>query len=83
MVEQLKEYVEERIINAIRGILMGDIAQLKGKIESWKPLLKSSRFSRGQNLYMGVNIILDSIHLKFTTFRHDYNYQILPLIQRR
>lgn len=80
MVERLKEYVEERIINAIRGILMGDIAQLKGKIESVEAAFEDHPGSvEARDLYMGVNVILDSVHLKFTTFGHDYNYQILPL----
>ncbi|CAI2001092.1 Insecticidal delta-endotoxin CryVIIIC(a) [Serratia quinivorans] len=80
IVERLTEYVEERIINAIRGILLGDIAQLKGKIESVEAAFKDHPGSvEARDLYMSVNVILDSIHLKFTTFEHRYNYEILPL----
>ncbi|ENZ5481550.1 hypothetical protein P805_00828 [Serratia marcescens BIDMC 44] len=80
IVERLNEYIEEQVINAIRGILMGDIAQLKGKIESVEAAFADHPGSvEARDLYMSVNVILDSVHLKFTTFKHDHNYQILPL----
>ncbi|MGK0600295.1 insecticidal delta-endotoxin Cry8Ea1 family protein [Yokenella regensburgei] len=80
IVEHLKAYVEERIITAIRGILLGDIAQLQGKITSVEAAFTDHPGTpEARDLYMSVNVILDSIHLKFTTFEHGHNYQILPL----
>jgi hypothetical protein len=80
IVEHLKAYVEERIITTIRGILLGEIAQLQGKIASVEAAFTDHPGTvEARELYMSVNVILDSIHLKFTTFEHGHNYQILPL----
>ncbi|QGH60543.1 insecticidal delta-endotoxin Cry8Ea1 family protein [Serratia proteamaculans] len=80
IVERLKEYVEERIVTAIRGILLGEMAQLQGKIASVEAAFTDHPGSvEARDLYMSVNVILDSVHLQFTTFERKHNYQILPL----
>lgn len=80
IVEHLKAYVEERIITVIRGVLLGEIAQLQGKIASVEAAFKDHPGTEeSRTLYMEVNVILDSVHLQFTSFEHEHNYQILPL----
>lgn len=77
---RVQQLIEENVLKAIKGILLGDIAELKGKIASVVAALQDQPGTpEAKSLFMSVSVHLDSVQRKFTTFDHKTNYHILPM----
>ncbi|EEP95879.1 hypothetical protein yaldo0001_18350 [Yersinia aldovae ATCC 35236] len=77
---RVQQLIEENVLKAIKGILLGDIAELKGKIASVVAALQDHPGTpEAKSLFMSVSVHLDSVQRKFTTFDHKTNYHILPM----
>ncbi|CNE45835.1 delta endotoxin%2C N-terminal domain [Yersinia nurmii] len=80
ILSRVQQLIEENVLKAIQGILLGDIAELKGKIASVISALQDHPGTpEAKSLYMSVSVHLDSVQRKFTTFDHKTNYHILSM----
>ncbi len=80
ILQKIEQMIEEANLKTIKGILNGDIQEIKGKMDHVKSMLENSPGSQeSHDAYMFLARFLVSIDEKFKSFDDRTNYQILPM----
>ncbi|MBC8949662.1 MULTISPECIES: insecticidal delta-endotoxin Cry8Ea1 family protein [Xenorhabdus] len=80
ILQKVEQMIENAVLQTIKGILNGDIQEIKGKMEHVQYMLETSPGSQeSHDAYMFLARYLVSIDEKFKSFDNKTNYQILPM----
>ncbi|OTA21408.1 CryIII delta-endotoxin [Xenorhabdus beddingii] len=80
ILKRVEQMIENAVLQAIKGILNGDIQEIKGKMEHVYDILETSPGSQeAHDAYMFLARYIISIDEKFKSFDDKTNYQILPM----
>ncbi|KMJ44050.1 insecticidal delta-endotoxin Cry8Ea1 family protein [Xenorhabdus khoisanae] len=80
ILQKVEQMIEDAALKTIKGILNGDIQEIKGKMEHVEYMLENSPGSQeSRDAYMFLARYLVSVEEKFKSFDNKTNYQILPM----
>ncbi|PHM28989.1 insecticidal delta-endotoxin Cry8Ea1 family protein [Xenorhabdus budapestensis] len=80
ILQKVEQMIENAVLQTIKGILNGEVQEIKGKMEHVESMLKNSPGSQeSHDAYMFLARYLVSVDERFKSFDNRTNYQILPM----